>query len=197
MGLGVIAGHFGFAAAVKAKSPSVPLWALMLASQWLDVIFVPLLVAGVERLDPVPGSKPGAYGGAVIHANYTHSLVGAAVLSVVFGLFFFRRGARTAIVLGLVAMSHWFLDLPFHRADMPILPGGAGGLPSLGFGLWEHPAVAATIELAIVLVGAVTYWRAARRVARDAEAARKRANLCGAAVLASGLLTLGLNLAGM
>jgi hypothetical protein len=28
----MIAGHFGLAAAVKAKRPAVPLWALMLAS---------------------------------------------------------------------------------------------------------------------------------------------------------------------
>src|SRR5689334_3913420 len=58
----VIAGHFGLAAAVKAKTPAVPLWALMLACQWLDVIFVPLFLAGIERLEPVAGAKPGAYG---------------------------------------------------------------------------------------------------------------------------------------
>ncbi|MEA3133793.1 MAG: hypothetical protein QOG17_1639, partial [Gammaproteobacteria bacterium] len=28
----MIAGHFGFAALVKARKPSVPLWALMLAT---------------------------------------------------------------------------------------------------------------------------------------------------------------------
>jgi hypothetical protein len=194
----VIAGHFGFAAGVKARAPAVPLWALMLASQWLDVVFVPLLLGGVERLDQVAGSKPGAYGAAVIHANYTHSLVGAVLLSALFAaLFLPRLGGRSAMVLGLVALSHWFLDLPFHRADMPILPGGAGGLPLLGFGLWEHPAVAAAIELLIVAVGASMYWRAANHVASDDAAARRRARACGAAVLAAGLLTLGLNLVGM
>jgi hypothetical protein len=193
----VIAGHFGFAAGVKAKVPALPLWALMLASQWLDVVFVPLLLGGIERLEPVPGSKPGAYGGAVIHANYTHSLVGAALLSALFAVFFVRRcGGRGAMVLGLVALSHWFLDLPFHRADLPILPGGAGGLPSLGFGLWEHPALAAAIELVIVITGAAMYWRAANGVARD-DAAHRRANACGVAVFAGGILTLALNLLGM
>lgn len=38
----MIAGHFGFAAAVKAREPEAPLWALMLATQWLHVVFVPL-----------------------------------------------------------------------------------------------------------------------------------------------------------
>jgi hypothetical protein len=44
-GSSVIAGHFGFAAAVKAKATAVPLWALMLACQWLSV-----LAAGVVTL---------------------------------------------------------------------------------------------------------------------------------------------------
>jgi len=194
----MIAGHFGLAAAVKAKAPQTPLWALMLASQWLDVVFVPLLVVGVERLEPVQGAKPGAYGGAVIHADYTHSLVGALVLSGVFGVLFLGRyGRRSALVLGLVSLSHWVLDLPLHRADMPILPGGGGGLPMLGFGLWQYPAASAALELLIVVVGAAMYWRAASRVAGDDAAAKRRARICGAAVLAAALLTLTMNLFGM
>jgi hypothetical protein len=194
----VIAGHFGLAAAVKAKTPAVPLWALMLACQWLDVVFVPLLVAGVERLEPVADMKQGAYGGAVIHADYTHSLVGAVLLSALFGAAAaFRYGRRSGAVLGLVAMSHWVLDLPMHRADMPILPGGAGGLPLLGFGLWEHPVASAALELAIVLAGGIAYWRAAIRVAGGDAAMLRRARICGASVLAAGVLTLGLNVLGM
>jgi hypothetical protein len=58
----MIAGHFGFAAAVKSRERRVPLWALMLATQWLDVMFVPLLAMGIERIDPVPGTSGGPYG---------------------------------------------------------------------------------------------------------------------------------------
>jgi hypothetical protein len=191
----VIAGHFGFAAAVKAKEPAVPLWALMLASQWLDVVFVPLFVAGVERMEVVPGAKAGAYGGAVIHADYTHSLVGAAALSLLFGaLMALRYGRRSGVVLGLVALSHWLLDLPMHRADMQVLPGAAG---TLGFGLWRYPAASAALELAIVAAGGFLYWRAARRVAGTDVAMIRRARVCGAGVLAAGLLTLALNVLGM
>ena len=194
----MIAGHFGFAAAVKAKAPAVPLWALMLACQWLDVVFVPLFVAGIERLEPVAGAKAGAYGGAVIFADYTHSLVGAALLSAMFGAAAaLRYGRRGGAVLGLVAMSHWALDLPMHRADSPILPGNAGGLPRLGLGLWRYPAPSAAVELALVLAGAVLYWRAARRVSQGDAAMARRANVCGASILAAGAVTLGLNVFGM
>jgi hypothetical protein len=194
----VIAGHFGFAAGVKARAPAVPLWALMLASQWLDVVFVPLLLAGVERFDAVPGANPNAYGGAIIYADYTHSLVGALVLSAIFGaVAAIRYGKHAGWVLGLVVMSHWVLDVPMHRADMPILPGNAGGLPRLGFGLWRSPAASAILELAFVVVGAAMYWRAALNVAGADAAMVRRARFCGVAVLASGLLTLALNVAGM
>jgi hypothetical protein len=194
----VIAGHFGFAAAVKSKAPAVPLWALMLSCQWLDVVFVPLLVAGVERFTSVAGTKEGAYGGALIYADYTHSLVGAIVLSIAFGaIAALRYGGQSGVVLGLVSLSHWVLDLFMHRADMPILPGDAGDLPRLGLGLWRYPAASAALELALVVSGAVLYWRAARHVAGRDAALGRRANLCGAAVLVAGVVTLGLNLLGL
>ena len=64
----MIAGHFGFAAGVKDVEPRAPLWALMLATVWLDVLFVPLLLAGIEVIEPVPGTT-GGYGNGIIHAE--------------------------------------------------------------------------------------------------------------------------------
>ena len=46
----MITGHFGLAAAVKSAEKPVPLWALMLATVWLDVLFTPLFLAGVETI---------------------------------------------------------------------------------------------------------------------------------------------------
>ena len=183
MGQAVIAGHFGFAAGVKARVPEVPLWALMLACQWLDVVFVPLYAAGIEGLTPI---ESGRYGQVVIHADWTHSLLGALVLSAVLGAFW--RG-RARVVIAAVVFSHWVLDLIVHRADMPLIPGGA---LRFGFGLWRWPIVAGAIELLLVAGGGALYWRAAL-----ATGARREANIAGTAVIASGLLTLALNLAGL
>jgi membrane-bound metal-dependent hydrolase YbcI (DUF457 family) len=158
----VIAGHFGFAAIVKGNEPETPLWILMLATVWLDVIFVPLYLAKIETIQPVDGMHAG-YGAGVIHADYTHSLVGAIVLSALLGVVAWRLWTkRSGIVVGLVSFSHWLLDLVVHRSDLALLPGNAGDLPRLGFGLWRAPAASAAVELALVAIGAWVYWRAAR-----------------------------------
>jgi hypothetical protein len=149
----MIAGHFGLAAGVKGRERQIPLWALMLATVWLDIVFAPLLAAGVESIDTVPGTS-GGYGKAIIHADWTHSLVGALALATLFGLVAARPwGRRAGIILGVVVFSHWLLDLVVHRGDMPILPGNAGDLPDLGFGLWKTPAVSILVELALVVAG--------------------------------------------
>jgi hypothetical protein len=194
----VIAGHFGFAAAVKSRVPAAPTWALMLASVWMDVVFVPLLAAGVETFVPFGTGDGKSYGDAVIHADWTHSLVGALVLAAAFGLVCaIPWGRKLGAVMGAVVFSHWVLDLPMHHHDMPLLPGDAAHLPLLGFGLWSYPALAALLELAIVLGGTWLYWQAAIRTTRAAGEGSKRANLAALAMGLSGLVTLALNVAGL
>jgi membrane-bound metal-dependent hydrolase YbcI (DUF457 family) len=192
----VIAGHFGFAAIVKSRETRVPLWSLMLATVWLDVLFVPLFLMKAESIQSVPG-LPGGYGENTIYADYTHSLVGALVLSAVFGLLFAPRwGRRCAIVLGLVAFSHWVLDLIVHRHDMPLLPANLGHLPRLGFGLWQFRTASALLELLLVVLGAWSYWRAADAFTTVAQRGRTRAIVAATLILLFGVTVLVLDLRG-
>jgi len=189
----MIAGHFGFAAAVKSRAPETPLWALMLATVWLDIVFVPLLVAGVETIQPADPTLTG-YGANIIHADYTHSVVGMIVLSAILGgLASLVWGRRPGIVIGLVAASHWLLDLPVHRGDMPILPGNLGDLPRLGLGLWRYPLLSAGLELALVLVGAWLYWRTANRVAKAEGKGELAAAIAASLIAIFGVLVLWLD----
>lgn len=154
----MFAGHFGLAAAVKSRTPEVPLWALMLGTQLLDIAFVPMLLSGKETMETVSGEA--GYGQNIIHADYTHSLAGALLIAVVAGLvaqWLWRK--RSGLVIGGIVFSHWILDLLVHRADLPILPGHADGLPLLGFGLWQFPAISMALEGLLVLSGAVLYGR--------------------------------------
>jgi membrane-bound metal-dependent hydrolase YbcI (DUF457 family) len=193
----MITGHFGFAAAVKSREPAVPLWALMLATQWLDVIFVPLFLLGVEHLEPVAGTA-GGYGNAIIHADYTHSLAGAALIAALSGLLAASVwNRRTGAVLGVVVFSHWLLDLIMHRGDMPILPGNRGGLARVGFGLWKAPRASAAIELLLMVVGSLLYFIAAARAERGVgRIPPRRAYLAAGLMLLSGIVTLILDVYG-
>jgi hypothetical protein len=193
----MIAGHFGFAAMVKSRERQAPLWALMLACQWLDIIFIPLFIAGIEGLTPVPG-LPEGYGNVIIHADYTHSLVGALALSAVFGwIGALIWGKRTGIILGCVVLSHWQLDLIVHRPDLAILPGNAGHLDRIGLGMWRSHAASMLTELALVLAGALLYWRAALAVTTAEGVPRSRAHVAGGFLLAAGVITLALSVMGM
>ena len=189
----MIAGHFGFAAIVKSRQPQVPLWSLMLATVWLDIVFVPLFLMGIETLKPVAGLR-GGYGESLIYADYTHSLVGALVLSALFGLMFsWRWGRRCAIVLAFVSFSHWLLDLVVHRRDMPILPGNWANLPRLGFGLWQVKTGSVLVELLLVILGALSYWLAARTAVAAGGKGRTRAIISAVLILLGGVAVLALD----
>jgi hypothetical protein len=196
----MIAGHFGFAALVKARERPVPLWALMLATVWLDIVFIPLYLAGIESIELVPGVR-GSYGAGIIHADYTHSLLGALLLSAVFAAVAAAIwGRRSGIVLGAVVFSHWLLDLIVHRPDMPVLPGNLGNLgnlPKFGFGLWERPIASITVELALIVAGSFFYWRAARGAVRAAGGTgRLRADVAASLILIAGCAVLYLDATG-
>jgi hypothetical protein len=192
----LIAGHFGFAAIVKSREPRVPLWSLMLATVWLDIVFVPLFLLGIETLRPAPGLQ-GGYGQYIIYADYTHSLLGALALSAAFGLMFsWLWGRRCAVVLGFVSFSHWLLDLLVHRGDMPILPGNSGNLPRLGFGLWQFRTGSIVAELLLLTAGALCYWRAARAVTAAAHRGRTRAAITAMLIFLCGVVVLTLDVTG-
>ena len=161
----MVLGHFGVAAAAKPYAPEVPVWAMMVASQAMDIAFIPMTVVGLESI------TMGSYGQSTINAYYTHSVVGALVIA---GIMFLIgkmvwKTQRAAWTLGLLSASHWFLDLIVHRQDMPILPGNIGGLPLLGLGLWNTPWVSLALEIVLGVVGLVVYFRwASQKSSHDA-----------------------------
>jgi hypothetical protein len=190
----VIVGHYGLAAGAKSIDVRAPLWSLMLATQWLDVVFVPMFLLGIETVETLP---PGGYGEVVIHADYTHSLIGALVLSAAFGaVAWWRWDRRLGLVLGAVAFSQWVLDLIVHRGDMPILPGNAGNFPLLGFGLWGMPVVSILLEAVLLVLGVFLYWRSARSI-QPRRGSRVRPSLVTGALLASGVIVLALDALGI
>jgi hypothetical protein len=187
----MIAGHYGLAAGAKSWAPRLPLWALMLSTFLLDVVFIFLNVAGLEYITPADPAHPSGYGSALIHAYYTPSLLGALLISALAGWFASRRwGQRGGLLIAAVVFSHWVLDLVVHRPDLPLLPGNAGDLPLLGLGLWQAPLVSAAIELALVLGGAYLYYRSATGLPGAQSGSQRRRALTASGVTAALLLLL-------
>lgn len=153
-------GHFAMGAAAKPVAPDVPAWVLILAPQALDIAFLPLVAVGLEGFEPGP-----AYGQDHISAFYTHSLVGALLISAIM-FWIGKKVWRTNFhgwLLGGLSFSHWPVDLLVHHQDMPVLPGNLGGLPLLGFGLWDYAYLIFSIEVILAVIGAVVYFNWANK----------------------------------
>jgi len=50
-------GHYGVSFAAKRGERAIPLWVLFLAVQLLDVFWSVFIVAGIEKVRIVPGSR--------------------------------------------------------------------------------------------------------------------------------------------
>lgn len=185
----MFAGHFGVAAAVKSKTPELPLWSLLVSTQLLDIVFVPFNLAGMESIEPI---GDGGYAKMMINAFYTHSLVGAVLLSILAGLFaggFW--GKKSGVIIGALVFSHWVLDLIVHRPDLPILPGNAGDLPFFGLGLWNFVFVSILIELLLIAAGSFFYFR---HVLKSSDSMHKgKAIAAGCVMTVFLLLSLGID----
>jgi hypothetical protein len=159
----VFIGHFAVAMAAKRAAPRASLGILVLAAQFLDLLWPVLLLAGVERVQIRPGET--AFTPLVFeHYPVSHSLAttlgwAAGFGACYYGITRYRRGA--AIVAALVA-SHWVLDWVTHRPDLPLYPGG----PLEGLGLWNSSAATLVVETLIFAAGLAVYLRTTR--ARDA-----------------------------
>jgi len=157
-------GHYGVAFAAKRVTPRTSLGALTFAAQFLDELWPILLLLGVEQVRIVPGlmaANPLDF----VYYPYTHSLLMAVVWGILVGgaYFLLRHYGRGASIVGALVVSHWFLDLPMHRADLPLWPGASS--PKVGWGIWNSIPATYVIEFAIYAIGIALYLRATR--ARD------------------------------
>lgn len=154
-------GHYGIAFAAKRAAPRTSLGLLTFAAEFLDELWPILLLLGVEHVKIVPGLMAM---GQLDFVDYpiSHSLVMAVVWGALVGGLYFgvRRYGRGAWVMAALVVSHWFLDLPMHRPDLPLWPGG--GAPKLGWGLWNSVVATYVIELGIYAIGIGIYLRATR-----------------------------------
>jgi hypothetical protein len=158
----VFAGHFAPAFVGKTADRDIPLWVLVFAAQWLDLLWALLLLLGIERIAIVPGITA-ANPLDLIYAPFSHSLAAAGiwalVASVAYGNFVrYGRLRGAPLVVGLVVLAHWCLDLLVHRPDLPLV----GNSAKVGLGLWAYPMPALFLELGLLFGALWWYYRRAR-----------------------------------
>lgn len=158
-------GHYALAFGAKKVAPSVSLGTTFLACQLADLLWPTFLMLGLETVEIDPGNTLVTPLNFVSYP-YSHSLVMVVAWSVLFALAYRAvRGRHRAAIVTVAALeiSHYVLDLVTHRPDLPITPTGS---LRLGFGLWNYPAAALALEIALFLIGTTLYLSVTR--ARDA-----------------------------
>ena len=156
-------GHFGVALAAKKVAPRTSLGTLVMAAQFVDLIWPIFLLLGVERVIIAPGTTAVT---PLYFLSYplSHSLLADLGWACLFaGIYkIVKRDSRGAACLWFVLISHWLLDALSHRPDLPLYPGSS---TYVGLGLWNSRLWTLLVEGSIFVIGARIYVRATH--ARD------------------------------
>jgi hypothetical protein len=162
----VFIGHYGVAFALKAKAPRLRLGLLFIAVQALDIMFALFLLFGFEHMRVAANtSSHNLYDIFQLYdMHLSHSLLGSlgwSAMTVLLARLLLPW--KESLFLGLAVFSHFVLDIPMHPndahhpADLRIAGHSS---PGIGFGLWNHPAMAVLAELSTFLLGVTIFARA-------------------------------------
>jgi membrane-bound metal-dependent hydrolase YbcI (DUF457 family) len=157
-------GHYAVAFGAKRAAPQASLGTLVMAAQFIDLLWPLLLLGGVEHVRLDPGNT------AVTPLDFydypvSHSLVGVLFWGVLVGGIYFaiRKSWKNALVVGLAVVSHWFLDLVVHRPDLPLTFAGSA---RWGLGGWNSLPLTLILELGLLGGGTYLYVRSTRPMDR-------------------------------
>lgn len=153
-------GHFGVAFGAKKAAPKVSLGTLLLAAQFIDLLWPVLLLLGIERVRIEPGAT------VVTPLAFESYPVSHSLLAVIgWGILFFavysllKHDRRAAFVLFLCVLSHWFLDAIVHRPDLQLYPGGE---LRVGLNVWSSLPATLVLEGLLFSAGILLYTKATK-----------------------------------
>jgi hypothetical protein len=152
-------GHYAAAFALKGKEKTASLGMLFIAVQFVDILFFPLVLLGIERLNLVDNINA-VNNFDLEYMPFTHGLLGSLIWSGLFYVLYFfvlvknKTNKRTiAMIMAIGVLSHWFADLLVHTPDLPLI----NGEPKLGFGLWNYRGLTFALE-AFLLIWSLYYY---------------------------------------
>jgi hypothetical protein len=153
----MLVGHLAVGLIAKRIEPRVSLGTWTIAVLLADLLVFPFLIAGIERLDVVPGVGANRMVGHDI--AYSHSLLMDAIWAALFAAAYFlrRRNPSGTWLLFVAVLSHWPLDVLSHRPDMSLAPGVH---MVFGLGLWNSLPATLIVEGGFWLLAIILYLRA-------------------------------------
>ncbi|NOX37330.1 MAG: hypothetical protein GXO78_07320 [Calditrichaeota bacterium] len=158
-------GHYAASLMLKQVDRRLSLGWLFLAVQFVDILFFPLVLLGIERLNIVENYTASTHF-ELVYMPFTHSLVASFIWAFIVygGVRLLSRKQRwfypaAAGAMALAVLSHWFLDLLVHTPDLPLL--GDSSL-KLGLGLWNHALATYLLEAGLLMLGLFLYLKSTR-----------------------------------
>jgi hypothetical protein len=152
-------GHYAAAFALKGVEKRASLGWLFIATQFVDILFFPFVVMGIENLKFSPGyTQVNDFN--MDYYPFTHgllaSIIWALLLFVIVRYFILRKkpfAKKVAMVLAIGVLSHWFTDLLVHTPDLPLVCDE----PKLGLGLWNNKLITFVLEALLLILGLLYY----------------------------------------
>ena len=154
-------GHYAASLALKSFEKRVSLGVLFLAVQFVDILFFPFVLAGIERMNIVENFTQSTHF-ELEYMPFTHGLLASALWAIaayaVFRWLIVKKQS-VAVVLALAVFSHWLFDLPVHTPDLPLWSDAS---PKLGFGLWNNAVATYLLEAGLLLAALWMYLRSTK-----------------------------------
>ena len=158
-------GHYAASLALKSLDKKVSLGMLFLAVQFVDILFFPFVLMGIENFNLVRNHTESTHF-ELYFMPYTHSLLAtflwAIGIYIVIKLLPLKVAAnknKVALLVAIGVLSHWFFDLIVHTPDLPLLGDDSS---KVGFGLWNNAIATYLLETALLIAGLAIYLRSTK-----------------------------------
>lgn len=158
-------GHYAVSFALKSVEKKASLGMLFLAVQFVDILFFPFVLLGIERMNIIENFTASTHF-ELVFMPYTHSLLAAvlwaSVIYVAIRIATSKNAVKkssVAFVMAIAVVSHWFLDLIVHTPDLPL--AGDSTL-KFGFGLWNNALATYGLEATLLAGGLWLYLKSTK-----------------------------------
>lgn len=132
--------HVATALILKRAFPKAPMLGLIAGTEAVELLWVGLNLAGIERTELAQGLQSIA-DVHLVHMPFSHSVGISVILALItWAVLRWRGFGSIALAMGLAVLSHILLDLMVHARDIALFPG----LPAVhGTGLYSDLPIGA------------------------------------------------------